>query len=143
MRKPGLLWLARHLRRGPVHDRDGGHVAFPDALLPACAAVARFPLRRALRLFSPTALCWIFPYAVATADAIAAVLAADFVSRRLHNVGCGVRDATNGVGDLIWSTLAGILWTAVSAPAAFLAAAAIMLCGTVLMTRIPRSAPER
>lgn len=73
---------------------------------------------------------------VATEDAIEAALAANLVPGRLHNIGYGVLGATNGIGDLISSTLVGALWTAVSAPAAFLTAAAIMLSGTVVMARL-------
>ncbi len=74
---------------------------------------------------------------VAAEDALEAAITANLVPESLHNIGYGVLGAANGVGDLISSALVGALWTAVSAPCAFLAAAAIMLCGTVLMARVP------
>lgn len=79
---------------------------------------------------------------VATEDAIEAALTADFVPQRLHNIGYGVLGATNGVGDLIPAPWWGFCGCGMAAPAAFLTAAAIMLCGTVLLARAPASAPE-
>lgn len=79
---------------------------------------------------------------VATEDALEAALAANLVPGRLHNIGYGVLGATNGIGDLISSTLVGALWTAVSAPVAFLTAAAIMLSGTVVMASVRLPVPE-
>lgn len=79
---------------------------------------------------------------VATEDAIEATLTAELVPQRLHNIGYGVLGAINGVGDLISSTLVGVVWTAVSGPAAFLTAAAIMLCGTIMMGRVSIAAPR-
>lgn len=84
-------------------------------------------------------LITVFAFAgayVATEDAIEAALVANLVPRRFHNIGYGALGATNGVGDLISSILVGALWTAVSAPVAFLTAAAIMFSGTVMMASI-------
>ena len=105
----------------------------------ALTAVAFVIDSAALRL---ALLVAVFAFAgayIAAEDAIEATLAANLVPARLHNIGYGVLGATNGIGDLISSALVGALWTAVSAPVAFLTAAAIMLSGTVVMAwvRVP------
>lgn len=150
----GLLYVLRNLVQtacsyplGALADRVGprrvlvGGYAF-GVITATLTAVAFLVESAALRL---ALLVPVFAFAgayVAAEDAIEAALAAHFVPSRLRNIGYGVLGATNGVGDLISSALVGALWTAVSAPVAFFAAAAIMLGGTAAMAKIPVPAGE-
>lgn len=151
----GLLYVLRNIVQtiasyplGALADRAGarrvllwGYVL--GVLTASLTALAFVVAPGDLRL---AVLCTVFVTGgacVATEDAIEATLTAELVPQRLHNIGYGVLGATNGVGDLISSTLVGALWSAVSGPAAFLTAAAIMLCGTVMMGRVSFDAPRR
>jgi MFS family permease len=150
----GLLYVLRNVVQtaasyplGALADRAGARrvlvLGYALGVATSVMTALAFVVGSAALRFGLLVVVFVFAGAyVAAEDAIEAALTADFVPQRLHNIGYGVLGATNGIGDLISSTLVGILWTAVSAPAAFLTAAAIMLCGTVLMARAPTSAPE-
>ena len=150
----GLLYVLRNVVQtlssyplGALADHAGPRrvLVWGYALGVATAVLTAIAFRvesGALRLELLVAVFVLAGAYVATEDAIEAVITPNLVPEQLHNIGYGVLGAANGVGDLISSVLVGVLWTAVSAPAAFLTAAVIMLCGTVLMARAPAGAAE-
>jgi len=67
---------------------------------------------------------------------IEAALTADLVPSQSRGAAYGLLGSVNGVGDLVASALAGMLWTHVSPQVAFCTAGALMLSGAlILMTR--------
>jgi MFS family permease len=66
-------------------------------------------------------------------DTLEGTLTAAQVPPDLRGTGYGALAATNGVGDLLSSSLVGVIWSAVGAAAAFGSAAALCLAGTVVL----------
>jgi hypothetical protein len=71
--------------------------------------------------------------------------AAELLPAEVTGTGMGVLAATNGVGDFVSSALVGALWSALpAAPAAgFAAAAALQLCGAVVLGAGLRASKDR
>jgi MFS family permease len=72
-------------------------------------------------------------------DTLEGVITSLEVPKSIRGTGFGVLASTNGVGDLISSSLVGALWAAVGPLAAFSAAAVLCLAGTVLLTASGRA----
>ena len=69
-------------------------------------------------------------------------LSSSIVEERRLGTAFGVLNAVNGVGDLVSSVVAGVMWTLVSPAAAFgFGAALCAAAATVLALRPPRQAP--
>ncbi len=68
---------------------------------------------------------------VAFEDALERASTADLTPEEARGTAFGVTAAVNGVGDLVASTMVGVLWTVVSPAAAFGTAGVLMLCGAV------------
>jgi MFS family permease len=76
-------------------------------------------------------------------DTLEGTLTAHCVPSALRGTGYGALAATNGVGDLLSSSLVGLLWTVAGPTAAFSAAALLCFAGTLVLAlegeRRPRS----
>jgi MFS family permease len=91
------------------------------------------------RMAAPPFLLLLFALGgiyVAFEDALERASTADLTAQDLRGTAFGVTAAVNGVGDLVASTLVGVLWTAVSPAAAFAYAAILMLAGAVVIYRV-------
>jgi len=73
---------------------------------------------------------------IAIQDALERAFAADLLPEGLRGTGYGALATVNGIGDFVSSTLVGLLWTAVTPAAGFGMAAALMLFGAVLLSRL-------
>ena len=54
----------------------------------------------------------------------------------------GVLASVNGIGDFLSSAVVGLLWTAVSANAAFAYSGVLFLLGSCLVTLLPRKSSQ-
>ena len=70
---------------------------------------------------------------IAFEDTLEGTITARDVPPALRGTGYGALAATNGVGDLVSSSMVGVLWTVAGAAVAFGAAACLCLAGTVLL----------
>ena len=66
-------------------------------------------------------------------DTLEGALTAQLVPGEVRGTGYGALAATNGIGDLLSSSVVGLIWTAVSPQAAFGFAALLCLGGTVVL----------
>jgi MFS family permease len=73
-------------------------------------------------------------------DTLEGTLTAALVPGEIRGTGYGVLATTNGVGDLVSSSVVGLLWSLVGPVEAFAAAAALCFAGTVVLAA---SVPER
>lgn len=118
-------WLADRERKPPL--LAAGY--FCGALT---AAASAFMFWRGDSSFEM--LCGIFVIAgifVAVQDTLEKAIPPDITDPAIRGTVYGSLGAVNGVGDFISSALVGTLWTTVSPTAAFAAAAALMLMGSV------------
>jgi hypothetical protein len=67
-------------------------------------------------------------------DTLEATITAHLVPASLRGTGYGALAATNGVGDLLSSSIVGVLWSVAGPEAAFGVAAALCLGGTLLLS---------
>ena len=69
-------------------------------------------------------------------------LAAELIARETRGTGFGVLATANGIGDLVSSIVVGVLWSAVSATAGFVYAAAFAVVGAIIVgtSRAPAQA---
>ena len=77
---------------------------------------------------------------VAFEDTLEGTIVAREVPAEVRGTAYGALAATNGVGDLVSSSLVGILWAATGAGVAFGAAAALCLAGTIVLATARRRA---
>ena len=77
---------------------------------------------------------------VAFEDTLEGTIVAREVPAEVRGTAYGSLAATNGVGDLVSSSLVGILWAVAGAGVAFGAAAALCLAGTILLATARRRA---
>ena len=73
---------------------------------------------------------------VGAEEAVEDSLAAELVPRAQHGMAFGTLAAVNAVGDFGSSLLVGLLWSAVSAPAAFAVAGVLVITGAILALRL-------
>jgi len=74
---------------------------------------------------------------IAIQDALEGAMTADLAPQKeKHGVAYGLTGTVNGVGDLLSSTIVGLLWTLYSPVAAFAYAAVIMASGAVAIHRV-------
>ena len=73
-------------------------------------------------------------------DTLEGTIAAQLVPKALRGSGYGTLATANGIGDLVSSSLVGVLWSVFGAPVAFGSAAALCLAGTVALARVPAPA---
>jgi MFS family permease len=66
-------------------------------------------------------------------DTLEGTITAKLVGPTLRGTGYGALAATNGVGDLVSSSLVGVLWTAFGAQVAFSVAAVLCVAGTLVL----------
>jgi MFS family permease len=91
------------------------------------AAVATADLWLLVILFLASGLTLAFE------DTLEGTIAGLEVPPEIRGTGYGVLATVNGIGDLLSSTLVGVLWSVAGAPIAFWAAAALCLVGTVAL----------
>jgi len=70
---------------------------------------------------------------IAVEDALESTMTAEYVPQELRGTGYGLLGTVNGIGDLISSSVVGLLWTVISPVAGFGFAAILMLTGTLMM----------
>ncbi len=70
---------------------------------------------------------------IAIQEALEATITTDYVPSQLRGTGYGLLGTVNGVGDLVSSSMVGILWTAISPVAGFGFAALLMFTGALVM----------
>jgi MFS family permease len=80
-----------------------------------------------------TALFAVAGLTLAFEDTLERTMTAQAVPRELRGTGYGALAATNGVGDMVSSSLVGVLWSAVGAGVAFGTAAVLCLAGTLVL----------
>ncbi|HET6611201.1 MAG TPA: MFS transporter [Kofleriaceae bacterium] len=93
----------------------------------AIAAVATPSLAVLAVLFAVAGLTLAFE------DTLEKTMTAHAVPKELRGTGYGALAATNGVGDLVSSSLVGVLWSVAGAGVAFATAAALCLAGTLVL----------
>jgi MFS family permease len=125
---------------GALSDRWGrrGLLALGYALgaMVALGFAGAFWLKREDLLF--IALLFVFGGTfIAIQDALEGAMTADLVPQTSQRgVAYGVTGSVNGVGDLISSTVVGVVWTLYSPVAAFIYAAVMMAAGAVAIRRV-------
>lgn len=142
----GLLYVGRNILQvivsypvGVLADRFG-HVrvlvvGYAFGVLTAATIASAFLLPRE-NVFPALVLTFGFAgVCLAIQEALEASTTAEFVGPEIRGVGYGMLGAVNGVGDLVSSTVVGVIWTVASPVAAFAAAGAVMLAGIVAMSR--------
>lgn len=75
-------------------------------------------------------------------ETLEGVLCARLVGSELRGSAYGALAATNGIGDMISSSLVGLLWSAAGAELAFTVAAAACSLGTLALLTVVRTEPE-
>ncbi|HLI64298.1 MAG TPA: hypothetical protein VKV05_12935, partial [Terriglobales bacterium] len=70
---------------------------------------------------------------MAAEETLEAAVATDLLPRDVRGAGFGILAATNGIGDLASSVVVGLLWTQVSAHAAFGYGALMSAIGALLL----------
>jgi len=73
---------------------------------------------------------------VGTEEALEDSLAAELIPKEQHGMAFGTLAAVNAVGDFLSSTVVGLLWSAVSAGAAFSFSAVLFFVGALLILRL-------
>ena len=73
---------------------------------------------------------------VGTEEALEDSLAAELIPREQHGMAFGTLAAVNAVGDFLSSLMVGLLWSAVSARAAFSFSAVLFFAGALLILRL-------
>ena len=142
----GLLYVGRNFVQalaaypvGVLADRLGHQrvlaAGYALGVLTAILTAIAFALPPHLVFATLVAIFVLAGIYIATQDALEASLTAHYVAPEVRGIGYGVLGSVNGVGDLVSSTIVGILWTAVSPALAFTYAATLMLLGTMLMAR--------
>jgi MFS family permease len=91
------------------------------------AAVATAELWLLVILFLAAGLTLAFE------DTLEGTIAGLTVPPEIRGTGYGVLATVNGIGDLLSSTLVGVVWSVAGAPVAFWGAAALCLVGTVAL----------
>ena len=125
---------------GALSDRWGrrGLLTLGYALgaMVALGFAGAFWLKREDLLF--IALLFVFGGTfIAIQDALEGAMTADLVPQTSQRgVAYGVTGSVNGVGDLISSTVVGVVWTLYSPVAAFIYAAVMMAAGAVAIRRV-------
>lgn len=79
-------------------------------------------------------------------DTLEGTLTATLVPAEIRGTGYGMLATTNGIGDLVSSSVVGVLWSLVGPAGAFGAAAALCFAGTVLLAALVsarRARPDR
>ena len=70
---------------------------------------------------------------IAVEDALESTMTTEYVPQELRGTGYGLLGTVNGIGDLISSSVVGLLWTVISPVAGFSFATILMLTGTLMM----------
>jgi len=121
-------WLGDHRARHKVLA-TGYFLAVPMSLLLATGTQTLWGLAA---VFVLGGIC------VGAEEALEDSLAAELAPPAQHGMAFGTLAAVNAVGDFASSLLVGVLWSAVSAPAAFASVTILFCTGAYLMLRLRR-----